>query len=162
MQLARAQSDNPSLTIANIRLSDVIDQSLSSNRPVAQTKSIDLCFELAVDPNASAVPGLPSQSKTSDSKFEAGETDLGLQRQLSNATVRADAEAALTIINNLISNAIRYTPNGGKVTVGIRDAEQFFSVYVHDTGVGISQSDQKRVFERFYRIKGKAAIRRCL
>ena len=155
MQLARAQSDNPSLTIANIRLSDVIDQSLSSNRPVAQTKSIDLSFELAVDPNDSAVPGLPSQSETSDSKFEAGETDLGVQRQLSNATVRADAEATLTIVNNLISNAIRYTPNGGKVTIGIRDAEPFFSVYVHDTGVGISQSDQKRVFERFYRVKGK-------
>ncbi|WP_160148089.1 sensor histidine kinase [Rubripirellula obstinata] len=127
MQLARAQSDNPSLTISEIRLSDVIEQSLASNRPVAITKSIDLSFSC-----------------------EAQQGEVGHK----SAIVRADAEATLTIINNLISNAIRYTPNGGKVTVGIRDADQFYSVYVDDTGVGISPSDQKRVFERFYRVKG--------
>lgn len=127
MQLARAQSDNPSLTISNIRLSDVIEQSLASSQPVALTKSIDLNFNR-----------------------EAQQGEVGYE----SATVRADAEATLTIINNLISNAIRYTPNGGKVTVGIGDADQFYSVCVDDTGVGISPSDQKRVFERFYRVKG--------
>lgn len=136
MQLARAQSDNLSLSISNIRLQDVIEQSLSSNRPVAETKSIELELEYRTGNDEDEIRSIS-------------------QSQFKNATVRADPEAALTITNNLISNAIRYTPTGGKVTVGIRDADNFYAICVDDTGVGISPSEQKRVFERFYRVKGK-------
>lgn len=71
------------------------------------------------------------------------------------ASVHADREATLTIVNNLIGNAVRYTSRGGTVRVGCRDAGKYSSVYVHDTGIGISPGDQKRVFERFYRVDKK-------
>ncbi len=67
--------------------------------------------------------------------------------------VTADREATLTIINNLIGNAVRYTNEGGRVTVGVRDAGSFWSIVVSDNGVGIAESEQERIFERFYRVE---------
>jgi two-component system phosphate regulon sensor histidine kinase PhoR len=67
------------------------------------------------------------------------------------ASVLADREATLTIANNLIGNAIRYTPDGGHVKVDVRGRDGFWALIVSDDGVGISQSEQERIFERFYR-----------
>jgi two-component system phosphate regulon sensor histidine kinase PhoR len=68
------------------------------------------------------------------------------------ANVMSDLEATLTIANNLIGNAIRYTSPGGHVKVSFRDAGRFLALVVEDDGVGISAGDQKRIFERFYRV----------
>ena len=53
---------------------------------------------------------------------------------------------------NLVDNAVKYNTDGGKVTVetGIRDGHPYFSV--KDTGIGIPEDEQERVFERFYRV----------
>ena len=53
---------------------------------------------------------------------------------------------------NLVDNAVKYNTDGGRVTVetGIRDGRPYFSV--KDTGIGIPESEQERVFERFYRV----------
>lgn len=65
--------------------------------------------------------------------------------------IYADREATLTIANNVIGNAIRYTPEGGHVVASsLRDGE-FGVLVVEDNGVGIPEHEQKRVFERFYR-----------
>ncbi len=56
-------------------------------------------------------------------------------------------------ISNLVDNAIKYTPAGGQVKVGVRVSEQEAIVYVSDTGIGISLEDQARLFEKFHRIK---------
>ncbi len=69
------------------------------------------------------------------------------------AQVRSDPEAMLTIANNLIGNAIRYTLEGGQVRVYCREAGNCWALAVEDTGVGIPQSEQKRIFERFYRVE---------
>lgn len=68
------------------------------------------------------------------------------------AIVMSDLEATLTIANNLIGNAVRYTSSGGHVKVSFRDAGRFLALVVEDDGVGISAVDQKRIFERFYRV----------
>jgi two-component system phosphate regulon sensor histidine kinase PhoR len=65
----------------------------------------------------------------------------------------ADFDATVTIVNNLISNAVRYTQSGGTVEVGLRTVDRFVQLTVKDSGVGISQSEQERIFERFYRIE---------
>ena len=67
-------------------------------------------------------------------------------------TVHGDPEAMLTIANNLIGNAIQHTPHGGKVTISSHLDGTRCVLVVADTGVGIDQRDQDRIFERFYRV----------
>ena len=55
------------------------------------------------------------------------------------------------IITNLISNAVRYTPNGGKVTIKTDLDDKYWYLIVSDTGIGIPKKEQKHIFEEFYR-----------
>jgi two-component system, OmpR family, phosphate regulon sensor histidine kinase PhoR len=57
------------------------------------------------------------------------------------------------VISNLITNAIRYTPEGGKITLSGSVAQGYVRVSVKDTGFGIDEDDLDRIFERFYRVK---------
>jgi PAS domain S-box-containing protein len=66
--------------------------------------------------------------------------------------VMADEEGVRTIVNNLVDNAIKYTPGGGKVTVRWRQESGHAILEVQDTGIGIARQHQARVFERFYRV----------
>lgn len=66
--------------------------------------------------------------------------------------VRAEREALRQIAGNLIDNAIKYTPPGGRVTVSTRHDGDRVRCEVNDTGIGLSADDQERVFERFYRV----------
>jgi two-component system phosphate regulon sensor histidine kinase PhoR len=67
--------------------------------------------------------------------------------------VFADRDMLLQAAINLLSNAVKYTPAGGRVTLRSRlDGEQV-EFEVEDTGVGLSEEDCRRVFERFYRVK---------
>lgn len=65
--------------------------------------------------------------------------------------IYADREATLTIANNVIGNAIRYTPEGGSVVASIGRDGGFVVLTVRDTGIGIPRQEQQRIFERFYR-----------
>ncbi|CAM4147987.1 HAMP domain-containing sensor histidine kinase [Lacicoccus alkaliphilus] len=56
------------------------------------------------------------------------------------------------VINNLIDNAIRYTEPGDKITLTVRDAEDEVVFSVADTGIGIKEEHQDRIFERFYKV----------
>ena len=68
-----------------------------------------------------------------------------------DATVLADSEGVRTILSNLVDNALKYTPAGGRVTVRCRIEQTTVTIEVEDTGIGISAQDQARVFERFFR-----------
>ena len=66
--------------------------------------------------------------------------------------VRADDDAMLTILDNLVSNAIKYTPEGGTVTVRWQSQDRWVKIQVQDSGIGIPLKHQERIFERFYRV----------
>ena len=66
--------------------------------------------------------------------------------------IQADEEGLAQIINNLIGNAIKYTSEGGEVTVVLRQQDSTICMDVRDTGIGIDEEHLTRVFERFYRV----------
>lgn len=66
--------------------------------------------------------------------------------------VYADREKIGQVLINLLSNAIKYTPDGGKIAIGCEQENGKVRVFVSDEGIGISVNDQKRLFDRFYRV----------
>ncbi|MGE5262286.1 MAG: sensor histidine kinase [Acidobacteriota bacterium] len=73
-------------------------------------------------------------------------------------TICATNEGVDSILNNLISNAIQYTPGGGKVVTTLRRGEKEVCLTVADTGVGIPKESLPHVFEEFYRAPNAKAI----
>ena len=80
--------------------------------------------------------------------------DLGFSSELKTALINGDAALLRELINNLIDNAIRYTPAGGTITVGVTQEKKQAILTVQDSGIGISADNQDLVFERFYRVLG--------
>ncbi len=66
--------------------------------------------------------------------------------------VWADEEGLAQVLDNLVDNAVKYTPAGGRVTVRWEATPQQVCLEVEDTGIGIPERDLPRVFERFYRV----------
>ncbi len=66
--------------------------------------------------------------------------------------VRADRELIQQVLNNLITNSIKYGKEGGKSQIGLYDMNENILVEVSDNGIGIEQKHLPRIFERFYRV----------
>lgn len=78
---------------------------------------------------------------------------LRLEPAREMAVVSGDAALLRQAMANLVDNAIKYTPSGGVVTVGLSVKDGQAVVRVADTGIGIAPEDQVRLFEKFYRVK---------
>ncbi|MDX9770256.1 MAG: ATP-binding protein [Tenuifilaceae bacterium] len=70
-----------------------------------------------------------------------------------NSFYKADSHEVEIILNNFVSNAVKYNKDGGEVYVTIRKDPDFYEIAVEDTGIGISNDDQKLLFQEFVRIK---------
>ena len=68
-----------------------------------------------------------------------------------NLTVAHDSKWTAEALFNLLDNAVKYTPAGGKITVTVEKWEMYAEIKVADTGKGISESNQAAIFRRFYR-----------
>jgi len=68
-----------------------------------------------------------------------------------NPKLFADKERIEQVLTNLISNAIKYSPQNNNIEIKLMKKGKFAQISVQDFGVGISQAAQKRLFERFYR-----------
>ena len=66
--------------------------------------------------------------------------------------VQSSNDAVEEIVINLLSNALKYTPSGGRVTVGAVQDDGFVCITVADTGSGIPADEQENIFDRFYRV----------
>jgi signal transduction histidine kinase len=67
--------------------------------------------------------------------------------------ILADPRNIEEVLNNLLSNAINYSPDGGKVAVTAKGFEHIIEIKVSDEGVGIPPEEVPKVFEKFYRVK---------
>lgn len=75
--------------------------------------------------------------------------DLDAERDV---IIEADETKLYLAVSNLIDNAIKYTPNGGVVKVTLETDHQTAVISVSDTGIGISEEEQSKIFNRFYRV----------
>lgn len=75
-----------------------------------------------------------------------------------DAIVRATELNLFTLVRNLVDNAIRYTPEGGRVDLSVRVVDTTAVMQVSDTGPGIPLPERERVFDPFYRVLGNDAL----
>jgi two-component system, OmpR family, phosphate regulon sensor histidine kinase PhoR len=145
LMLARIESDHQPFDIVSVDVGEVARACVEAQRPAAEVKRISLAAQ-----SSGAADGAA-------------------------CFARADREGVREILDNLVDNAIKYTPEGGAVTIswrseerGARSEERGVSpepqaasppspaacivLSVTDTGIGIKPADQERVFERFYRV----------
>jgi len=149
LMLARIESDDQTFELVSVDLAEAVRACVANQRRAAEAKEITVTIAPFDSPD-----GAPCR-------------------------VRADREGLRQILDNLVDNAIKYTPAGGKVTIAWRRADRAANseplssqppapgpqppapslaprasllLSVTDTGIGIKPADQDRVFERFYRV----------
>ncbi|MDM0020216.1 ATP-binding protein [Variovorax saccharolyticus] len=81
---------------------------------------------------------------------QSRDIDIGIVRA-DPATVQGQPEALRTLLRNLIDNAVKYTPPGGRVDIAIAAAAAGVELSVDDSGPGLPESERERVLDRFYR-----------
>jgi two-component system phosphate regulon sensor histidine kinase PhoR len=84
----------------------------------------------------------------------AAEKNLHISVNLPQHTpdIAADRRRLAEVLQNLLDNAMQYTPSGGQVMVSVSSDDSEVTFTVSDNGIGIPQADQPRIFERFYRV----------
>ncbi|HEY0725477.1 MAG TPA: ATP-binding protein [Pyrinomonadaceae bacterium] len=77
---------------------------------------------------------------------------LKLQNGTAPITLNGDEEMIKRMLLNLLDNAVKYTPEGGEISLAVEQQNGNAEIVVRDTGIGIPDEDQQRVFDRFYRV----------
>lgn len=93
------------------------------------------------------------QTASFESMARSKEIQLSFDSKLKSATAWIDPEKFEKIIDNLISNAIKFTPTSGKVIVSLIEKEEKIQITVADSGPGISAADLPFIFDRFYQVE---------
>lgn len=86
-------------------------------------------------------------------QHESKEIDVITSIAPSLPLANADPEKVTRILTNLMDNALNYTPPGGEVEIGASANGNFVAISVRDTGIGISEENQEKIFDRFFRVE---------
>ena len=105
---------------------------------------------IAVHPKANSVAALVADA-LSEAAPKAQAKGITLSGTDVDASACFDCKWTGEALGNLLDNAIKYTPAGGSVTVSVVPYELFCRIDVTDTGIGLTEDESARVFERFYR-----------
>ena len=87
---------------------------------------------------------------------KAGEKNIELSADMSQMKALCDPKWTEEAVCNVLDNAVKYTPEGGKITVTMTEYEMFCRIDVADTGVGVTEEELPKIFSRFYRGKNTA------
>jgi signal transduction histidine kinase len=150
LQLLGRAADQPARDEALGKLGEAMDRcgalvqqllTLARNEPGAVANAfaatvLDVVVREAIADSASL-----AVARGTDLAFEA-DPGIGLM---------ADAESLRVLVRNLVDNAVRYAPAGGRVLVRLLDLGASARLIVEDSGPGIAESERKQVFDRFYR-----------
>jgi signal transduction histidine kinase len=126
------------------RLARLVDQLLSVGQIEAGSMVINR-LQLEI------LPILEETFEHSRKPAELKEIQLQQHFPAKFPTVMGDRDKLQAVLVNLVGNAIKYTPNGGEVTVSCRNDDQWLYIEVADNGPGIPSEEQERVFEKFFR-----------
>jgi len=131
--------------VQSARLTTLVSDLLTISRLESEDATKDF---LPIDLRESVNESLRSLKPAAESKR------LSLDHSMPNQPVGTvgDPEALRELVDNLLGNAIKYTPSGGHVRVKLGAEDGFAILEVEDDGIGIAPADQGRVFERFYRV----------
>jgi len=86
-------------------------------------------------------------------QWRTKELQVIYQASQDSIILQADREKLKEVLLNLMDNAIKFTPSGGRITVSTRIRDESVEMVVEDTGVGIAPEHLEHIFERFYRVK---------
>ncbi|WP_175585137.1 ATP-binding protein [Alkalihalophilus pseudofirmus] len=73
-----------------------------------------------------------------------------------NVEVSADYERMVQVLMNLIGNAIKFSPNGGEVIIGLENVEEYVQIKIQDEGLGIPETELSKLFQKFKRLDNSA------
>lgn len=122
-------------------------------------------FELAMLDSSRVTPAFENFSLVEliydvaqEFELEAGEANVALEvnRPEQDVTVYADISLIQRVLENLVGNALRYTPRDGKISISIQPSSAAVGVSVADTGPGIAEEVLPHIFDRFYQAKQKS------
>ena len=91
-------------------------------------------------------------------EYEARHLSLDVKIDADLPELYVDQNRLNQVLLNLLSNAYKYTPQGG-ATVEVKQTDEWINIEIKDTGLGIKESDQKKMFERFFRASDRSVQR---
>jgi signal transduction histidine kinase len=118
LDLSKVEAGKMKLEREIFNIDEMIDETISSMKPLAKNKNIDLVEDI----------------------------------RIVNSEIHADRKKIKDILYNLLSNAIKFTPENGRVSIKVNYDSETLDIDVSDTGIGISEKDQEKLFEPFRQV----------
>ena len=128
----------------SIRLSDLVSDLLALSRLESNDQAYDTKVDITVI-TKKVCTNLQSVAQRQN-------INLKLHADKQSIELFGDDKALAQLVTNLVDNAIKYTPEGGRVDVRLAQQDNEIRLIVEDTGLGIAAVDRERIFERFYRV----------
>ncbi|HEY9766668.1 MAG TPA: ATP-binding protein [Chroococcales cyanobacterium] len=144
---AEQQAHCEKIRQAGQRLRRLVDDLLEFSKLESQTMRFDLGEEDLCETISEAVESFAVLARKKG-------TELVLDLPEGEVLVRVDNGRITQVLTNLLDNALKFSPEGGRIWINLVEKADEFLVEVRDEGIGISEEDGEKIFSRFYQVSG--------